>query len=215
MDDKTLRQNVIDELDWDPSIDSANIGVAAHNGVVTLTGHVPTYAEKIAAAGIARRVKGVKAVVQEMEVFAAYTGDSDENIARRAVNILDWDVMLPREAVKVQIAQGYVTLTGQVDWDYQRRIAEADVRKLGGVTGVTNDITLKPRADAGDIKRRIEQALERSATVDAKTIKVSVQDGCVTLDGKVRAWHERDTAEWAAWAAPGVKSVVDHVIVGH
>src|ERR1044072_8918207 len=211
MDDKTLRRNVVAELDWDPSVDSANIGVTVDNGIVTLTGHVPTYAEKIAAAGVVRRVKGVRAVAQESEVFSAYTGNSDENIARRAVNILEWDIMLPRDAVKVQIAQGYVTLSGQVEWDYQRRIAEADVRKLGGVKGVTNNITLKPRADAGDIKHRIEQALERSASIDAKAIKVSVNDGRVTLDGKVRAWHERDAAEWAAWAAPGVSSVVDHV----
>lgn len=213
MDDKTLRQRVIDELDWDPSVRSANIGVTARDGVVTLSGHVPTYAEKIAAASVARRVRGVKAVAQEMEVFSEFTDDSDENIAHRAVNVLKWDVTVPSDRVTVQVSSGYVTLSGEVEWDYQRRAAEWDVRRLSGVIGVTNSITLKPHADAGDIKSRIEAALERNADVEAKGVKVSVHDGRVVLDGRVRAWYERSLVEKAAWAAPGVRSVEDNVTI--
>lgn len=214
MDDKTLRQSVIEELDWEPSVDSAQIAVTVHNGIVTLGGHVPTYAQKIAAANVVRRVRGVKGVAQEIEVVFGATVDSDESIAQRAVNLLNWNVTIPRDAVKVQVSQGYVTLSGQVDWDFQRSAAEIEIRKLAGVAGVTNSISLKPRADGGDIKLRIEKALERSAEIEAKGIKVSVVDGRVVLDGKVRAWYERDVAERAAWGAPGVRAVEDHVTVG-
>jgi len=214
MDDKTLRQQVIDELDFEPSVDSANIGVAADNGVVVLTGHVSTYAQKTMAANVAKRVKGVKAIVQEIEVRPPFAGEGDEDIARRALNVIGWDVTIPRDVIKVQVSHGFVTLTGEVDWDYQRRAAEHDVRKLSGVVGVANAIAIKAKTDEGDIQRRIEEALKRSAQIEAGGVRVEVKDGKVILEGKVRAWYERDVLERAAWSAPGVKTVEDRVTVG-
>jgi osmotically-inducible protein OsmY len=213
MDDKTLRQQLIDELDFEPSIDSANIGVAVDDGVVTLTGHAPTYAQKTMAANVAKRIKGVRAIVQEIDVRPPFAGEGDEDIARRALNVISWDVTIPRDAIKVQVAHGFVTLTGEVDWDYQRRAAEHDVRKLSGVVGVANAIAIKAKTDEGDIKRRIEDALERNADIEASGVSVEVKDGRVILQGKVRAWYERDVLERAAWSAPGVKSVEDHITV--
>lgn len=212
MDDKTLRQNVIDALDWDPSVDSANIGVAVDKGVAVLSGHVPNYAEKFAAVGIAKRVRGVSAIADEIEVrYPGAPSHTDEDIAHRAVQMLNWDVMLPDDAIKVKVAKGWVTLEGQLDWEYQRRAAEADVHKLGGVIAVTNLITLKSRVQPADVSRRIEAALKRDAELEAGQVRISVLDGKVTLDGKVHSWHERDAVERAAWSAPGVRSVEDHL----
>lgn len=211
MDDKTLRQNVIDELDWDPSVDSAEIGVLADAGVVTLNGHVCSFPQKYRAAEIARRVRGVKAVVQEIEVLLPFAKDKDEDVAHRAVQVLRWNVTVPTDAVKVQVNDGFVTLTGQVDWQYQRRAAEQAIRRLSGVTGVLNSITLRTRVSPGDVRKQIVSALHRNADLEAQGIVVDVVDGKVTLKGKVRAWYERDLLENAAWAAPGVQSVDDHV----
>ena len=190
MDNKDLRQKIIDALDWDPSVDSANIGVAVDDGVAVLSGHVPNYAQKLAAERIAKRVKGVSAIAAEIEVrYPGASGQADEDIAHRAVQMLNWDVMLPDRAVQVKVSKGWVTLEGQVDWEYQRRAAEADVRKLGGVVGVTNQITLKTRVQPADVSRRIEEALKREAELEAGQVRISVLDGKVTLDGKVHSWH--------------------------
>jgi len=215
MDDKKLRQDVVDALDWDPSIDSANVGVAVNGGVVVLTGHLPSYAQKLAAQSVARRTKGVRAIADEIEV--RYDGSlvkTDEEIAAQALKLLDWDVTIPMGAVKVKVAKGWVTLTGELEWEYQRRAAEADIRKLGGVLGVINSITLKRRVTPADISQRIHQALKRDAELEASHVQVTVKDGRVKLDGKVHAWHEREAIERAVWSAPGVVGVDDHLQVG-
>jgi osmotically-inducible protein OsmY len=214
MDDKALRNNILAALDWEPSINAAGIGVAVDKGVVTLTGHVETYPERFTAERIVKQVKGVRAVAEEIEVRPRFTRTwADDEIAKRAVKILDWDVTVPNEAVQVKVQNGVVTLTGEVEWNYQKTAAEEAVRKIGGVLGVTNLITLKTYVEAGDIKDRIEQALKRNAQLEADAIRVKVDGGRVTLEGKVRAWYERDVAENAAWAAPGVKSVDDRLSI--
>lgn len=214
MSDITVRQDILDELEFEPSIDARNIGVAVNNGVVTLTGHVGSYAEKVAAERLAQHVKGVHAVAQEMEV--RYPGDkrsSDDEIAKRAVNIIAWDTTVPDDRIRISVQRGWITLSGDVEWHYQRAGAESAVRKLSGVIGVTNLITVSPRVDASNIKHRIEDALKRNAAVEANAIRVAVSGGKVTLEGKVHAWHERGVAERAAWAAPGVSAVVDRLTI--
>ncbi len=214
MDDKTLRQAVVDALDWNPAIDAAHVGVAARDGVITLSGHVPNYTQKLEAERTARNVRGVTAIAEEIEV--RYPGDiypTDEEIASRAVQVLDWDISVPLDHVKVKVTRGWVTLSGELNWDYQRRNAEADVRKLDGVVGVINQVELKHRASPQDIRTRIEDAFRRDATLDAAAIKVDVIDGKVTLRGNVHSWRERDLAEKSAWSAPGVRTVEDLVAI--
>lgn len=213
MNDRELRQSVIDELDFEPSIDSADIGVTAENGVITLTGHVPSYAQKMAAERAVWRVKGVKAIAQDIQV--RLPGDKrhdDDEIARRAVDILAWNSLLPRDGIHVKVQNGFVTLTGQVDWNFQRKAAEADIRKLSGVTGLFNEITLKPSVQPVDVKQRITDALKRHAEVEARQIQISVRDGdTVSLDGEVDNWDELQAVVHAAWSAPGVRSVDDRL----
>ena len=212
MSDKTIRNAVEEELDWEPSIDSEHIGVTVEDGVVTLSGHVGTYAEKVTAEKAAKRVKGVRAIAQEIEIrFPNDKKTSDDQIAKRALDIIAWDSTIPKDKVLVKVQNGFVTLSGEVDWFYQRDDAEHAVRKLAGIKGLSNEIRIKPKAYAYDIKERIETALKRNAEFEADSIKVSVLDGRVTLDGKVKAWYERDLAERTAWSAPGVVSVVDHI----
>jgi len=164
MDNKFLRQNVLDELEFEPSIEAANIGVAVDNGVVTLTGHVPNYWQKTIAESAVWRVKGVKAIAQEIEVrFPTEKQDSDDQIAERAVNLLSWDASVPKNAIRVKVQSGWVTLEGEVNWQYQRNAAEADIRKLTGVIAVSNHIIIKPTVQAPDIRKRIEDALKRYA----------------------------------------------------
>jgi osmotically-inducible protein OsmY len=213
MDDKALRDMILDELDWEPSIDSSDIGVLVDDGVVTLTGHVPTYAQRRIAETVLMRLRGVRAVVQEIQVTPS--GDADEEIARRAVQIVDWDVTVPREAVKVRVAKGLVTLSGEVEWEHQRRAAEDVVRRLKGVLAVVNQITLKPKVQPGDVRRKIEEALERYADVEAEGVRVDVADGTVILEGRVRAPFEREIVKNAAWSAPGVTAVEDRLSVAH
>lgn len=214
MDDWKLRKDVMDELDFEPSIDSAAIGVAAKNGVVTLSGHVPNYAQKIAAERAARRVKGVKAVALEIEVrYPDQAKTADDEIAKRALDILRWDALVPPGAIQVVVDKGWVTLTGAVDWQYQKRAAEEDIRRLSGVVGVANSIVIKPAVQVADVKKKIEEALKRHAEVESERIKVTVQGGKVRLDGKVDNWDEREAAENAAWSAPGVTAVEDHLQV--
>ncbi|HUH89843.1 MAG TPA: BON domain-containing protein [Lysobacter sp.] len=216
MNDKELRQNVIDELDFEPSISAADIGVIAEHGVVTLTGHVPNYAQKMAAERAVWRVKGVKAIAQEIQVrLSSDKKHDDDEIAQRALNILAWDVVVPRDSVHVKVQNGWVTLTGQVDWNYQREAAVASVRKLAGVAGVINDMTLKPSVQAGDVKQRITDALKRHAEVEASHIQISVRDGgAVDIEGGVDNWDERQAVVRAAWSAPGVLTVNEHLKIG-
>jgi osmotically-inducible protein OsmY len=214
MDDKALRQSILDELEFEPSIDAAHIGLAVDNGVVTLSGHVSSYEEKLAAERVVRRVKGVKAIVQEMQVRYHYQLKTDDDqIARRAADVLAWS-LVPGDSVQVTVEKGWVVLSGKVDWQYQRVAAESAISKLAGVSGVTNLIELNPQTQPKDVKYQIAAALHRSAQIVAKNIKVTVEDGKVRLDGKVRTWYERDIAETAAWSAPGITQVEDNLTVG-
>lgn len=214
MSDRTLKQAIEDELKWEPGVNAEHIGVTAEDGVVTLTGHVRSYAEKFTAEKAAKRVKGVRAIAQEIEVrFPNDKKTSDDQIAKRALDIIEWNSTIPNDKVQVKVQNGFITLSGQVDWYYQREGAESAVRKLAGVKGIANDIRIKPRAQASDVKQLIETALKRNAEFEAGSIKVSVLNGRVTLDGKVKAWYERDLAEHTAWSAPGVISVEDHITI--
>ena len=212
-DDKNLMQAVIDELNWEPSVNSANIGVTAKSGVVTLMGHVGSYSEKYAAEKVARRIKGVKAIAEEIEVkLPLGTNRGDEEIAAAAIGRLKWDAAVPSDAVKVKVEKGWVTLTGQVDWHYQREAAADDIRSLWGVTGISNQITIKAKPNASNIRQDILAALHRS-WFDPSTIKVAVNGGKVDLTGTVEDWSERSIAASTAWAAPGTTSVENHIRV--
>ena len=216
MSDKLLRQFVVDELDFEPSIDAADIGVAVEDGVVTLSGHVADYAQKVAAERAAWRVKGVKAIAQEIEVrLPNARKQNDDEIARRALDIMAWNTLVPKDRVRVKVADGWVTLSGQVDWNYQRVAAENEVRKLGGVVGVFNQIQLATIPQPGDVKRRIVDALNRRAEVEAEAIRVDVRAGGeVRIEGRVDNWRERQAVEQAAWSAPGVRIVDDRLTIG-
>lgn len=214
MDDNLLRQLVLDELDFEPSVDAAHIGVAVDTGVVTLTGHVANYAEKIAAERAVARVKGVACIAEEIEV--RYPGShslADDEIAKRCLNVLEWDAMLPKDAVKIRIEKGWIDLDGSVQWHFQRDAAEKSVRKLKGVVGVNNRIEVKAQVEPRDVKQRIEDALKRNACVEADAIQVLVHEDKVTLEGTVQALEERLVAEKAAWSAPGVNAVIDNLRV--
>jgi osmotically-inducible protein OsmY len=215
MSDTAIRQNIIDELDFEPSVKAAHIGVSVDSGVVTLSGHVCSYAEKLAAERAAKRVKGVRAIAQEIEV--RYPNDlktADDEIAKRAVNILAWSAVVPKDAVQVKVQDGWVTLSGKLDWQFQRTAAETEIRRLSGVAGVINSITIKSHVQSADVKRKIEDALKRSAEVEAQSIRVSLLgDGKVALDGEVHDWQERDAVSLAAWSAPGVVSVEDRLTI--
>ncbi|WP_448097712.1 BON domain-containing protein [Luteibacter yeojuensis] len=213
MNNTQLRQNIIEELDFEPSIDTSGIAVAVDDGIVTLSGHVGTYAEKVNAERATWRVKGVKAIAQEIKVRLPFEKKvNDDEVARRAVDILAWNTWVPRDAVKVRVSNGWLTLTGSVKWDYQRREAEKAVRKLSGVLGVTNEIALAPAVQATDIRQRINDALKRHAEVEAARIRVDVSDGGrVHIEGDVDNWDERQAVERAVWSAPGVQFVEDRV----
>ncbi|POR42388.1 BON domain-containing protein [Methylobacterium sp. V23] len=213
MTDKDLRRDVLDELDFDPSLDAADIGVAVSDGVVTLTGHVGSYAEKVEAERAVKRVKGVRAIAQEIQVrLPKAKAVEDDQIAARALAIIDWSVHLPKQAIQVKVAQGWVTLTGAVPWQYQAMGAEAAVRKLSGVAGVSNLVEVRPEVRPTAVKEKILEAFRRNALFEADAIKVSVDGDQVTLEGAVTVGIERDAAERAAWSIPGVRTVVDHIV---
>jgi len=215
MNDVELRQNVLDELEFEPSIDAADIGVTAKDGVVTLMGHVSSYAEKIIAERAARRVNGVRAIAQEIEV--RYPGDkktADDEVAKRALSILKWDAVIPQNAIEVTVQKGWVTLVGDVTWQYQRKAAEDAIWKLSGVTGVTNKISIRQSVRKSDVKKQIEDALERHARVEAQAIRVNVLDGNkVMLEGNVESWAEREAVRDAAWSVAGVQIVDDRLTI--
>jgi len=214
MTDLELKKSVESELNFEPSINAAEIGVAAKDGIITLSGSVPSYWEKMAAERAAARVSGVKAVVNEVEVHLPGSSErTDEDIARAALNALQWNVLIPLDRIKVKVSKGWVTLEGMVDWQFQKTAAEKAVRKLIGVKGVIDLIELKPSVSKGEVKAAIEGALKRLAEIDANRIKVETEDGKVVLSGTVRSWFEREEAERAAWAAPGVRTVEDRIAV--
>ena len=213
--DKQLKDDVEAELEWEPSIDAAHVGVAAKDGVVTLTGHLNTFAEKAAIERVAARVAGVRAVAVELDVkVAAEHVRSDTEIAEAARNAVAWNVVVPRDKVQVKVEKGWVTLSGELDWEYQREGALSSVRALKGVRGVTSSLTLKQRVLSSDIGARIGTALARHAYREAGGIHVSVSGSTVTLRGKVDSWAERAAAEGAAWSAPGVTAVVSDLTIG-
>lgn len=208
-----LRSDVQAELEWEPSLDGAGIGVAVHDGAVTLTGHVKSFAEKVSAEKAAKRVNGVIAVANDLEVHptSAFKRD-DTDIAGSVSSALRWNVNVPDD-VQAVVKDAWVTLSGNVDWEYQRRAAANAVRGLRGVRGVSNDIIIRHRATPGEVKRKIEDAFKRSAQIDADHVKVTVVDGKATLSGSVRSWAERKEAEYAAWAAPGVNRVDNNLMI--
>jgi osmotically-inducible protein OsmY len=208
-----LQQDVLQELEYEPSVNAANIGVTAKDGIVGLTGNVKSYAERYAAVHAAERVAGVKALTDDLKVDLPYLHvRNDEDIARAALNALEWDVWVPTKLVKVKVDAGWITLEGEVDFKYQKTAAENAVRNLTGVKGVSNLISLmKPIALSSEVKVKIDNALRRAAKVDAEHIKVSVVGDKVILRGKVSSWAEREEAERAAWSAPGVSTVEDEV----
>ncbi len=212
--DLDLQQRVIDELAFDPSVDAAHIGVAVRDGVVTLSGHVRSVAEKFAAERAARRVKGVKAIAQDIAVrLPPDKKTDDDEIAERALKMLTWDVLVPSDAIAVSVEHGVITLSGVVEWGYQRDEAERDLRRLGGVKGVVNLIEVRPRVDAADVQARLRAAFERNADIEAEGITVAVKEGRIVLGGKVKSWIEREEAERVAWSVPGVKAVEDHIAI--
>ncbi|MDI2143638.1 MULTISPECIES: BON domain-containing protein [unclassified Pseudomonas] len=214
MNDLSLRKCILEELEFQPEIDAANIGVSVEDGVVTLTGHVKSYAQKVSAERAVKRVKGVRALAEEIEVrLERNAGTADDTIASRALKIIHWSSDVPEGDIKVIVQGGRITLEGEVDWQYQKETVERSVHKLTGVTAVNNRLTLRPRLDVFDIQQRIEAALKRNAEVEAKDIRVKVEGDVVTLEGRVHLWRERQIAERAAWSMPGVSRVDDHLLL--
>ncbi|AMP15905.1 BON domain-containing protein [Collimonas pratensis] len=212
--DAILQKDVIAELDWDPSVNAAQIGVEVTDGIVTLAGHVGSYTEKWHAERAAKRVLGVKGLAIEIDV--ALPGSSKRNdidIARSAENILQWMTYLPKDYVKVMVENGWLTLTGDVAWDYQREAAEVAVHHLMGVTGVSNQITLRPRVSMSALETDIETALKRRARANAPSICVEIHGTDVVLSGTVHSLSERDLAKHSAWNTPGVRNVTNNIIV--
>ena len=211
--DIDLRNDVLEELEWDPSIDARTIGVAVEDGIIALIGHVASYAAKTNAERIVKRVHGVVGVANDLEVKLLSSLERDDvDIARSTVNALEWNVSVPKDRIKVSVTKGWVTLEGNVAWYYQKRAAEDAVMVLAGVRGVINNITVTTRqVRVDDVKGKIEAALKRNAEIDAKKITVQAADGKVTLKGTVRSWAERQDAVSAAWSAPGVLNVVDQI----
>ena len=210
--DEAIREDVLFEFKWDPKIKSNDIAVAVKDGVVTLSGFVSSFWELDAAEKAAKRVYGVRAVANDLEV-KLFWQRTDPEIARDAIRVLESHVSIPSDQIKVTVKNGNVRLEGTVDWEYQKNLAQSAVKKLRGVTGVVNKIEVKPRVSPSDVQEKIEEALRRSAELDARRIKVEVDGTEVKLHGTVRSWAERQEAERAAWSAPGTTKVENHITV--
>lgn len=212
--DMQLQQDVLAELKWEPAVNAAQIGVEVKDGVVTLAGHVASYAEKWDAERAAQRVSGVKALAIEIDVaLPGANKRNDADIAHSAENVLQWMTYLPEDAVKVVAEKGWITLSGDVDWEYQKQAATGAVRHLMGVTGVSNQILVKPKVSLSAVESEIEAALKRRAHIDAQKISVEIQGANVTLSGRVNSLAARNLACHSAWSTPGVQNVVDHLVI--
>lgn len=212
--DRELQHDVMAELEWEPKVDHADIGVAVNDGVVTLSGFVKSYPEKLAAEKATRRVAGVKAIAEEIRVrFASDPKTADHEIAKRIVDMFAWNVLIPHERINVKVEQGWVTLTGTVDWFYQSNEARKAAGRITGVLGATNLISVKQLPLASDVKDRIMAAFQRQADIDSRAVTVATDGSTVRLGGTVRAWNERSIAERTAWAVPGVTNVEDNIVV--
>ena len=214
--DAQLKQDIIAELTWEPSVNASQIGVEVKNGTVTLAGHVNSYTEKWQAERAAQRVSGVKGLAVEIDVkLPGLSKRTDADIARSAQNSLEWTSLLPKDSIKVKAENGWITLSGEVEWDYQRQSAKDAVRSLLGVVGVSDEISIKPKASMTAVKSEIEAALKRRAQTDAQQISVDVRGADVTLSGSVHSWSERELAASSAWSTPGVRKVVDNITIAY
>jgi osmotically-inducible protein OsmY len=213
-DDGQLQRDVMAELEWDPSVDHADIGVAVNDGVVTLAGYVKSFPQKVAAERAVRRVAGVRALAEELKVrFASDAKTADHEIAKRIVDMIGWTVAIPENQIKVKVEHGWVTLTGTVDWHFIAKEAARAAGQVSGVIGVSNMIKVGQIPTPADIKARIMAAFKRQVGLDASGVSVATHDGKVELRGRVKAWGERRIAELAAWSAPGVSEVEDYLAV--
>lgn len=214
--DSQLQHDVMAELEWEPAVDHADIGVAVNDGVVTLSGYVKNFTEKLAAEKAVRRVAGVRAIAEEIKVrLASDSKLADHEIAKRILDMIAWTVSIPNDVVKVKVEHGWVTLSGTVDWYFQSNEARKAAAKVSGVIGVSNLIEVKQHPAPADVKDRIVSAFKRQADLDAAAVSVITEGGTVKLSGKVHAWNERSIAERAAWSAPGVTKVEDHLTVSY
>ena len=213
--DKQLKIDIAEELKWEPRVRDGEIGIEVRDGIVTLMGTVPDYAQRMRAERAVERVAGVRAVAQELTGKVANTHlRSDADLARHVANTIDWDTEIPFHAVKAKIEDGWVTLEGDVEWQFQRNAPERAIRYLSGVKGVSNLLKVKAHASTYDVAKHISAALSRSAEAEANAVKVTADGGKVTLSGKVRSWPERADAQRAAWSAVGVTEVDDRLAVG-
>jgi len=210
--DVEILKDVQEELKWDPYLSSSEIGASVKNGIVTLTGIVDAYWKKISAENAVKKISGVTAVVQKIEVKLSESGKrKDTDIAEAIQSAFRWSVLVPKDKIKVKVENGWVTLEGSVEWDFEKNAAQRAVEKLEGVSGVINNIKVAPKVTPGEIKQKIRSAFFRSATVDSDRVTVDVDGGTVTLRGKVRSWAERKEAEREAWLAPGVTKVINDI----
>lgn len=210
--DEEIQNDVMEELEWEPTINATEIGVAVKNGVVTLSGTVDTYLKKLTAEKAAKRVAGVKAVAEDIEVkLEGSFIRNDTEIATAIINALKWHASLNEERIKVKVEDGVVTLDGQVDWEFQRSSAVSQIQNIVGVKRVVNNVEIKPRVVPKELKQKISRAFHRSATLDADKISIDIAGETVTLKGKVRSWSEKNDAENAVWAAPGVNKVINNI----
>ncbi|WPG41355.1 BON domain-containing protein [Variovorax sp. EBFNA2] len=212
--DTQLRNDIQAELNWAPDVKTSDIGVIVKDGVVTLTGHLASHAEKYAVERAVQRVHGVKALAIELTVKLPFDNQrTDADIALAAERALQWSVLVPDDKIRPMVEKGWLTLNGEVEWEYQRNAAEVAVRDLMGVTGVSNLVKVKPKVTPADVEKKIHEALARQAEREANRLAITVDGSQVTLRGTVHSWTERDAVQGAAWATPGVSVVVNDLLV--